>query len=47
MTEPERDPRNWGESENEIEPLSDEEIRAGVEHDRARAAEDDTEWAAQ
>lgn len=47
----EPDPRTDGigdGGENELDPPTDEEIAAGVEHDRARAvAADDSEWAAQ
>ena len=43
------DPRTDGVGdggENELEPLSEEEIRAGVEHERARRmAADDSDWA--
>jgi hypothetical protein len=42
------DPRTDGVEEDhaELEPLSDEQVREGAEHDRARAiAADDSEWA--
>jgi len=41
------DPRTDGAGdggENELEPLSEEEIRAGVEHDRRRALDAEPGW---
>jgi hypothetical protein len=46
MTEPDPRTDGWDEElEQELPPPSDDEVQAGVEHDRARAvAADDSDW---